>query len=452
MHSGKSLKWSSIAGYGLGDAANNLAFAMTTLFLLNYYTDVVGLEAGIAGTMLAAVRIYDAFMDLLVGHVVDRTSTRWGRFRPFLLWGSIPLMLLSVAVFSVPLAWSKDQKLAYACVTYMMLGTAYSFVNIPYGSLATAMTQDSRDRARLGASRSLMAVLTFGVLTALLGQTASASKGPLIQEKLTEVTMTLAALGTVFYGLCFTTTAEIVDRKIERPPFKISLRTLTKNRPLQILCIGTFCILLGYASSGASMVYFARYVYGDIKQLLMSMGVISVSTALIATLIVPRLVTSIGKKHTLLAGLLIGTVGYLVLLSAGGSRQFLVLISLAIASLGVRIIMSIMWALEADTVEYGEWIAGVRIAGLTYSIFAFTRKCGFALGGSIPAFLLSEYGYIPNASVQGKAVSDGIVQSVALLPAVSFSVAFVIFLFYPVTDSYFAKIVRDLKVQNRSQE
>ncbi|WP_151637668.1 glucuronide transporter [Noviherbaspirillum aerium] len=451
MHANKPLQWHSIVGYGLGDAANNLAFAISTLFLLSYYTDVAGIEAGIAGTILVTVRIYDAFMDLLAGHVVDRTSTRWGRFRPFLLWGSPPLMLLSVAVFSVPLAWSENEKLAYACVTYVLFGTAYSFVNIPYGSLATAMTQDPRDRARLGASRSLMAVLTFGILTAILGRTASEVNAALIQEKLADVTMILAIVGMAFHAICFKTTSEVVHRKPERPPFGDSLRTLARNRPLQMLCLSALCILLGYASSGAAMVYFARDIYGDLKQFMMFMGAMTVGTALVSAFLVPHLVFYIGKKHTLLLGLVIGIAGYVVLLSVAETNQSWILLAMVIASLGVRLIMSIMWALEADTVEYGEWTTGVRIEGLTYSIFSFTRKCGYALGGSIPAFLLSAGGYVPNAADQNDAVMHGIVQAVALLPALSFSAAFAIMLFYPLTDRYFARMLDDMKTGNGSR-
>ena len=163
MSAVKPLTWTNIIGYGLGDVANNFAFAMGALFLLNYYTDVAGIGAAAAGTMLAVVRIYDAVMDVVAGRVIDRTKTRWGRFRPFLLWGAIPLVLMSVAVFSVPAGWGRTEKLIYAYVTYALLGTAYSFVNIPFGSLATVMTQEPRERARLGASRTIMASCTLCV-------------------------------------------------------------------------------------------------------------------------------------------------------------------------------------------------------------------------------------------------------------------------------------------------
>src|SRR3954467_9253321 len=127
-----------VIGYSAGDAANNLAFSITSLFLLVYYTDVAGISAAAVGTMFLVVRLWDAFADVFAGRVVDRTQTRWGKFRPFLLFGSLPLLVLSVAVFSVPGGLSHNGALVYAYVSYALFGLAYSLVNIPYGSMATA--------------------------------------------------------------------------------------------------------------------------------------------------------------------------------------------------------------------------------------------------------------------------------------------------------------------------
>src|SRR3712207_5851892 len=139
-------------GYAAGDAANNLAFMMSAMFLLLYYTDVVGITAAAAGTLFLVVRIWDAFADILAGRVVDSTSTRWGKFRPFLLFGSLPLLLLNVAVFTVPDLGGVGT-LVYAYVTYAVFGLAYSLVNIPYGSMAAAMIPMSSERSKLASFR-----------------------------------------------------------------------------------------------------------------------------------------------------------------------------------------------------------------------------------------------------------------------------------------------------------
>lgn len=164
----QQLSWRTIVGYSLGDVANNFAFAMGALFLLSYYTDVAGVGAAAAGTMLLLVRVFDAFADVFAGRVVDSVNTRWGKFRPFLLFGTAPLMIFSVLVFWVPTDWSHSSKVVYAYLTYMGLGLCYSLVNIPYGSLATAMTQQPQSRARLGAARGIAASLTFVCLAFLI--------------------------------------------------------------------------------------------------------------------------------------------------------------------------------------------------------------------------------------------------------------------------------------------
>src|SRR3954454_23124539 len=153
-----------VIGYSAGDAANNLAFSITSFFLLVYYTDVAGISAAAVGTMVLVVRLWDAFADMFAGRVVDRTQTRWGKFRPFLLFGSLPLLLLSVAVFSVPGGLSDGGALVYAYVSYAVFGLIYSLVNIPYGSMATAMTQRSDERAKLATVRVFGSQLTILML------------------------------------------------------------------------------------------------------------------------------------------------------------------------------------------------------------------------------------------------------------------------------------------------
>src|SRR6476659_11302074 len=143
----------SIVGYGFGDFANNLAFTLSTSFLLYYYTDVAGLSAAAVATMFFVVRLWDAFADMFAGRLVDRTMTRWGKFRPFIMFGAVPLLFMSFLTFHVPTSFDQGMKLIYAYATYAILGLIYSLVNIPYGSLASAITQSVHERAKLVAAR-----------------------------------------------------------------------------------------------------------------------------------------------------------------------------------------------------------------------------------------------------------------------------------------------------------
>lgn len=449
MPTAKPLTWTNIIGYGLGDIANNFVFVMGALFLLNYYTDVAGISPAAAGTLLALVRIYNAVTDIVAGRMVDRTSTRWGRCRPFLLWGGLPLLLLSVAVFSVPAGWNTTGKLIYACVTYGLLVTAYSFVNIPYGSLASSMTQAPRERARLSASRTLMAICTFSFLAMTLGSLMGSTKGPELQVSLNWYTLAMTMAGAVLYFLCFRWTREIVEREIERPTLKNSLDTLLANRPLLLLCASTLFMLIGGFSLDAATMYFARYVLGDPKQFFTIIVVTTLCGTLLSAPLVPLLVGHIGKKGSFLLGIAIAVLGYIGLFFSPATSKAWILGSLGVSAVGEMMAMTILWALVADTVEYGEWRTGVRIDGLSYSFFSFSRKCGQALGGSIPAFLLAASGYLPNIDRQSEAVRLGIQQAMALVPAIAFGAAFMLMVFYPLTDRRFSELLKEL-AQRRS--
>src|SRR3712207_3340193 len=180
---------------------------MSAMFLLLYYTDVVGITAAAAGTLFLVVRVWDAFADIFAGRVVDSTSTRWGKFRPFLLFGSLPLLLLNVAVFTVP-DIGVGGTLVYAYVTYAVFGLAYSMVNIPYGSLAGAMTQDSEERSRLASFRvigSNVAILTLAVVVA-----PQIEGSDNLQRSLTITTLVLVVVGLALYVFAFFTSRERV--------------------------------------------------------------------------------------------------------------------------------------------------------------------------------------------------------------------------------------------------
>jgi glucuronide carrier protein len=193
----KPLRLPQFLGYAAGDAANNLAFAMSSMFLLIYYTDVVGISAAAAGTLFLVVRFWDAFADVFAGRLVDKTQTRWGKFRPFLLFGSLPLLLLSVAVFSVPSGLNDGGAYVYALISYALLGLAYSLVNIPYGSMATAMTQQPEERAKLATFRIFGSNLTILMLALVVAPQINSSDD--LQRSLTVTTLVFVAVGFTLY-------------------------------------------------------------------------------------------------------------------------------------------------------------------------------------------------------------------------------------------------------------
>ncbi|MGC3964505.1 MAG: glucuronide transporter [Rhodocyclaceae bacterium] len=441
------LRWTALAGYGLGEMANNFVFSMGMLFLLHYYTDVAGIGAAAAGTLLLVVRVYDAFMDVVAGRVIDRgqLDARHGRFRPWLLWGGVPLLMLNVAVFSVPNTWSVESKLVYAYVSYALLGTAYSFTNIPYGSLAGVMTQVPRERARLSATRTVMATGTMILLALVLAPALRGTRHDSLQSTLTWLTLALAVIGSLFYVACFAATREVVARKITRPPLRDSLGTISRNRALQVLCVAALCALIGASSSGASALYFTRYVLGDAGHFITYMLTTTLFGTVVSVLAGPLLAARFGKKIVFQGGMALAAVAHGTLYFAPVIGVAVTFAWLAVGSCGLMLAMVVMWALEADTVEYGEWLTGMRLEGLNYSLYSLMRKCGLALGGSIPAFLLAGTAYVPNQAVQTPEVQDAIRMAVTLMPAAAFALASMAMSLYPLSDRRFVEILADIR-------
>jgi glucuronide carrier protein len=198
-------------GYSAGDAANNLAFSMTSMFLLVYYTDVVEITPAAAGTLFLLIRIWDGFADIFAGRMVDRTMTRWGKFRPFFLFGGLPVMLLSFATFTVPgLASGHGMKLLLAYLTYGLLGLAYSLVNIPYGSLASAMTQRPDERAKLASFRMIGTAVTTIMLAFVVAPQIKRYTGDpdAFQRSLTITVGIFVVVGVALYLFLFATSRE----------------------------------------------------------------------------------------------------------------------------------------------------------------------------------------------------------------------------------------------------
>jgi glucuronide carrier protein len=252
---------SQYLGYAGGDVANNLTFSLASMFLLLYYTDVAGIAAGAAGTLLLVVRVWQAFTDIFAGQMVDKTTTRWGRFRPYLLFGGPPLMLLSVALFSVPGGLSDGAALVYAYLSYALFGLAYSLVNIPFGSLASAMTQLAQERAKLASARTLGAAGAIILLSLVVSPQITRSEN--LQRSLTITTLILAIVGIALYLFAFRTSREIVERDAAPVTLKQSIGAIRHNRPLVLLCLSAVFMLTGMFTLQTLQVYYARDVLGS---------------------------------------------------------------------------------------------------------------------------------------------------------------------------------------------
>ncbi|NVM98810.1 glucuronide transporter [Arthrobacter sp. SDTb3-6] len=434
----------SIIGYGAGDAANNLAFTTATMFLLLYYTDVAGISAAAAGTLLLVVRIFDAFSDVLAGRFVDKTyHKKLGKFRPFIMFGSIPLLLLSVAAFSIPQI-GQSGMLLWAYVSYALLGLAYSFVNIPYGSLAGAMTQHAGERAKLASARTIGAVAVGSFLGIFIAPLMK--DGAKLQPLFTTMTLIFAVIGTALYMFTVFSTKERVVREVSKVSMRQSFSTLKGNKPLLLLCISSFLFLTGQLAVGTVQIYYFRDVLHSLE-LYAVMSIVNIFLTFGLAALLPRLVGVFGKKNIYLAaGVLMGLGGLIVFL-APANTVWLAFTGVLVTQMGTLLVSMLVWALEADTVEYGEWKTGVRTEGITYALFSFTRKTGQAVGGALAAFALAWGGYTAGAGQQSAHALLGIRAGAGLLPMVFAILAILVMVIYPLTDARHKEIVHEISLR-----
>ena len=442
------LRRSQYLGYAAGEVANNLTFQMVSVFLLIYYTDVAGISASTAGTLLLVVRVWGGFTDLLAGRRVDRTATRWGRFRPYLLLGSVPLLILLVVTFSIPESLGRNPALVWAFVSYGLFSLAYSFVNIPYGSLGAAMTQQPHERAKLSSARSVSASLTILLIAAVVAPQVQSSGD--LQRSLTLTTGMFAAIGFGLYLWCFASSREALRPETEQVDARQTAEMIRRNRPLVLLCTSTILFLTGMFSLSAVAVYYARDVLGNADYYI-AMTAVQTVAMVAAAAAVPAAVRRAGKKRAYVVSGAIAAVAAVGFAVAPGSVPVIGIASYGVLGVGLGAITALIFAFQADTVEYGEWKSGVRAEGAGYSVLSFTRKVGQGIGGAAAAYTIGIGGYISGAAVQTRGAIASIRVAAGAVPAVAIAGATAAMLAYPLTEAAFRDIVADLAQRRATQ-
>lgn len=444
----KRLSLTQYFGYGAGDMANNLAFSLAITFLPLYYTDVAGISPGVVATIFLIMRFIDAFTDIVIGSVIDRTNTRWGKFRPYILFGSVPLVLTVILAFSMPGSLQGTTgAVVWASVTYFLMGSvAYTTVNIPYGSLAAAMTDNGEERSRLAVFRTVGSAL-MQITTALaISPALQANRGnpDALQSSLTTTVTLLGIVAVLLYAFLFLVSRENVERKIPRVGLKDSLRTLGANRALQALAVISIVYLTGVFGLSGMLAYYARDVLGNARYLAV-FGPMLFGMILVFGWAIPRVARKVGKPRLFQIAALIGVVGSAILwLTPANSFGFAV-VAFILVGTSSGVVNTLMWNMEADAVEYGEWKTGFRSEGTTYAVFSFMRKMAQALGGSLGLWIVGWFGYQGGVAVQSDEALQGIRVAAGLLPAACFLLAAVLVQFYPLTDERHKQILTDLR-------
>lgn len=436
------LKIKEKIAYGLGDTASNIVFQSVMLFLSFFYTDVFGISPAVVGTLFLVVRIFDAITDPLMGALTDRTNTKYGKFRPYLLWLAIPFAGISVLAFSTP-DISEQGKVIYAFITYALLMIAYTAINIPYSALGGVLTADPKERVSVQSYR-----FVFGMLGGLI---VTACTLPLVEyfgqgdsAKGYQLTIAaMSALGIVMFLLCFAGTKErVFPPPNQNSSFKKDLSALWANDQWRILSGAALFVLLGMVMRSTLAIYYVKYYLGK-EELITQFVTVGMLGNILGCALAVFLAKHVCKVKAYIALQLISAticvLSYFIL----PEQVTLAFIAYFAWSFLLQMATPLLWAKIADTVDYGQWKTGIRITGMTYASVVFFIKLGLAIGGACAGWLLAYYGYQADIQ-QSEQAMQGILLSFTIFPALAFVVVALIMRKYTLVDTRVNQIQSEL--------
>jgi len=429
-------------GYGLGDTASNLYFQMVIIYLLFFYTDVFGIPAAAAGTMLMVSRFWDAVNDPLMGIIADRTSTRWGKFRPYLVWVSLPIGVIGIATFYTP-DLGTGGKIVYAYVTYTLLMMAYTAINIPYSALMGVLSPDSQVRTSVSTYRFVLAFVGAFLVQGLTLPLVRFFGGGNQAAGFPAAMGVFGVLAAILFYITFATTRERVQPPAaQRTSLRDDLRDLAGNRPWLVLLVMSIASLAYAIIRSGSTVYYFKYCVGDedLASLFMVTGTVAVIVGVALTQTLSR---RLGK--TLLYRIVMALSALLTCLFYFLPTDRIVpVFALNVVTMLIMAPQApLIWAMYADTADYSEWRNGRRATGLVFSAATFAQKFGIALGGGAAGWLLAGFGFVANAE-QSPETLRGIRLMMSFIPGVAAAVAALAALAYGLDDRMMKRIEGEL--------
>ena len=439
--------------YGLGDFGCNIIYTAMSAFLLFYYTDYAGVSAFAVGAIMMISRVFDGISDLIMGVIVDRTKSRFGKARPWLLRMCVPFAIAGVLLFSVPSTWSDTPKLIYVFITYNLVSTViYTAINVPYSALNALMTQDPYERSVLSIFRNLLA--TAGTLT------INTFTLPLVEffgdnpAAWTKTFMVFGVVAIIAFMINFLGTKERVvsvsdmqNGEHKDVPFIAGVKALFVNKYWILMTLMLALFFLMYAINGGSTVYYAKDILGD-KDLVATINGIFIVVQILGMFFIAMLVKKYGKRNIFALGLVLDIVGILFLHYLH-SEMWMIVVSSLIRGIGNACGGATMWAMVSDTIDYGEWKTGYRTEGLVNSACSFGWKIGNGLGSALLGLILEIGGYVGTAAVQSAEALEAIEFSFIWVPVMVY-VSGLVFMYFFKLDKEFPQIIKDL--ENRKKQ
>ncbi|MCC3864792.1 MFS transporter [Terrisporobacter petrolearius] len=433
--------------YGVGDVGANLVWTTVASFLLIYCTDVAGLSAGILGTVMLIARVFDGVSDLFMGVLIDKTNTKWGKARPWVLWSAPPLAISLVMIFSIP-NMSDTNKMIYLLVVYIfMAAVCYTANNLAYNTMLSLVTVDQEDRNIMNSMRftlTMIAQLVINVITIPLVSYFGGDQKAWTTLSIIYAVIALAAFVTTFAG-----TKErykpIVQKdtkaKEKTHPLK-TFKVLCKNKYFILITLAFAIIYISLGLTSGSRIYYAKYILGN-EMINSSMTMYNYIPTILAMMIMPKFTKKFGKIKVLFSGFVLYGIGLIVQIT-GPTYLPGIYLGLVLQGIGHAALYSCLFAVVGDVVEYSEWKDGVREEGLTYSVTSFGMKFGTGLGTAALGWILALGNYDGTALVQSASAITAIKSLFLYLPLVITVIVCIIWFLFMGIDKLYPRIKRDL--------
>jgi GPH family glycoside/pentoside/hexuronide:cation symporter len=451
--------------YGFGDLASVMYWQTFMVYLTYFYTDVFGIAAAAAGAMIGLSRSMDAFVNPVIGMIADRTQTRWGKFRPYLLWFCVPLAVLGVLTFTVP-NLPASGKLIWAFVTYNALMLIYTTINIPYTAMLGVISPDPNDRTALSSFKFIGAYAAGMIISAALLPMTKVLGGanPARGWQLSFVVVGIAAVA--FFLITFLNTRErVVPQKAQKTSVLRDLGDLVTNGPWMILTAITLTFILFVAVRSSVTVHYFKYYVGTqtitLPSFLPKIGGTQVwhmealvslfnssnqLASLVGVVLVPFFARMVGRKIAFIAMFLVAIASTASFYFFRPDQLLLIFAVNLAGSITGGPLSALLWAMYADTADYGEWRKGRRATGLVFSASLFAQAQGWAIGAWVALALMQSVGFVANVA-QNPASLHGLVLLMSVIPAAIGLFSVFLLLFYPLNEARMSQIASDLKVR-----
>lgn len=437
-------------GYSLGDTASHFVWDMVGFWILIFYTDTFGISAAAAGTIMLIARFWDMASDPIMGIIADRTKTKWGKFRPYILWMALPYSVLAVLAFTTP-NFGQTGKVIYAGVTYILLMTVFTAINLPYSSLGAVMTSDSYERAGLNSYRFIFAFVgQFIVSGTALTLALYFGKGD--SAKGYQYTLILfSIISFILFMITFKTTRERVQPpKKQKENLKEDFRNLFKNKPWVILFFVGIISFVMFAMQNLSIAYYFKYYIGK-EESVQLFNVIGTVALIVAIPFSKPLAKRFGKRNVFLASSLLSGLFFCLLYVPGIDDIYMIYTLNILAKMAYAPAVPLLWTMLADTADYSEWKTGRRATGLTFSAATFAQKAGWGIGGALAGWMLAIFKFTPNVEQTDTAIT-GIKLMISVFPGILYMSCAILLFFYSIDHKTCVVMQEDLEARRKAEE